>query len=132
MNRVLWIAQWLLAVVFLFAGISKLLAPLPQLAAQVGLPAGLLLFVSWMEVLGGLGMILPGLLKIRTGLTALAALGLVIIMVGATTITLRTAPLTLTLLPFSTGLVAAFVAFGRWRLVPLKGKVPESGRVAAV
>jgi uncharacterized membrane protein YphA (DoxX/SURF4 family) len=116
MNRSLWIAQWLLAVLFLFAGIAKLVAPLQPMADQVGLPVGLLLFVSAMEILGGLGMILPGLFHIQTKLTPVAALGLVVIMIGATTVTLRTGPPLTALFPFATGLAAVFVAYGRWRL----------------
>lgn len=115
MNRALWIAQWLLAILFLFAGIVKLVSPIQPMADQVGLPAGLLVFVSVMEVSGGLGLILPGLLHIRTKLTPAAALGLLIIMIGATTVTLRTGAVLMALFPFVTGLGAAFVAYGRWR-----------------
>jgi putative oxidoreductase len=120
MNRLLWIAQWLLALLFVFAGAAKLVMPLQPIADQVGLPKGLLLFVGVMEVLGGLGLILPGLLHIRTGLIALAAFGLLIIMMGATMVTLQAGTIQMALFPFATGLVTAFVAYGRWRLVPLK------------
>ncbi len=119
MSRILWIAQWLLALLFLFAGVAKLVLPMQPVADQVGLSVGLLHFVAVMEVLGGLGMILPGLLHIRTGLTPLAALGLIIIMIGAVTVTLHTQPAPMAVLPFATGLVAAFVAYGRWRAAPL-------------
>ena len=119
MNRLLWIAQWLLALLFVFAGAAKLVMPLQPIADQVGLPKGLLVFVGVMEVLGGLGLILPGLLHIRTGLIALAAFGLLIIMVGATTVTLQTATIQMALFPFAIGLVTSFVAYGRWRLVPI-------------
>jgi hypothetical protein len=119
MNRSLWIAQFLLAFLFLFAGIVKLVAPLQPMADQSGLPVDFLLFVGVMEVLGALGLILPGLLHKWTGLVPLAALGLVIIMIGAVAITLRTETILLALFPFITGLVAVFVAYGRGRLAPL-------------
>jgi uncharacterized membrane protein YphA (DoxX/SURF4 family) len=119
MNRALWIAQWLLAAIFLFAGTAKLVSPLQPMADQSGVPAGLLLFVSVMEILGAAGLILPGLLHTATKLTPAAALGLILIMIGATTLTLRTGPASLALLPFVTGFAAAFVAYGRWRLLPL-------------
>jgi uncharacterized membrane protein YphA (DoxX/SURF4 family) len=119
-HRVLWVAQWLLALLFVFAGVAKLVMPLQQIADQVGLPQWLLLFVAVMEVLGGMGLILPGLLQIRTELVPLAAFGLLIIMIGATTVTLRTGTVQMAILPFATGLVTAFVAYGRWRVVPLK------------
>ena len=120
MNRLLWIAQWLLALLFLFAGVTKFVMPLQPIADQIGLSKELLLFVGAMEVLGGLGLILPGLLHVRTGLIALAAFGLLIIMVGATIVTLQTGAMQMALFPFATGLIAAFVAYGRWRLVPLR------------
>jgi uncharacterized membrane protein YphA (DoxX/SURF4 family) len=115
MNRALWIAQWLVAIIFLFAGIAKLVGPIQRMADQVGLPAGFLLFVGVMEISGGLGMILPGLLHIGTKLTPVAALGLLIIMICATTVTLRIGLGWMALFPFATGLAAAFVAYGRWR-----------------
>jgi uncharacterized membrane protein YphA (DoxX/SURF4 family) len=120
MHRALWIAQWLLALLFVFAGVAKLVMPLQQIADQVGLPQWLLLFVAVMEVLGGLGLILPGFLHIRPEFVPLAAFGLLIIMIGATTVTLRTGTVQMAILPFATGLVTAFVAYGRWRVVPLK------------
>jgi len=119
MNRALWIVQWLLACIFLFAGIAKLVSPLQPMVDQSGVPAPLLLFVAVMEVLGAAGLILPGLLHIATRLTPVAALGLILIMIGATMLTLRTSPALLALFPFLTGLAAAFVAYGRLRLKPL-------------
>jgi uncharacterized membrane protein YphA (DoxX/SURF4 family) len=119
MNRLLWIAQWLLAFLFLFAGIAKLVSPLQPMVDQSGVPAGLLLFVAAMEILGAVGLVLPGLLHIATKLTPAAALGLILIMIGATTVMLRTGPALPALFPFLTGLAAAFVAYGRWRLMPL-------------
>jgi uncharacterized membrane protein YphA (DoxX/SURF4 family) len=119
MSRLLWIAQWILALIFLVAGVAKLVMPLQTVADQIGLPVGLLHFVALMEVLGALGMILPGLLHVRPGLTPLAAAGLIVIMIGAVTVTLRTQPMPVAILPVVTGLLAIFVAYGRWRLVPL-------------
>src|SRR6266702_8173002 len=88
MSAALWIVQGLLAAVFLFAGGTKLVLPLDQLTGPVALPGLLLRFIGVCEVLGALGLILPGVLRIRPGLTPLAATGLVIIMTGATAITL--------------------------------------------
>jgi hypothetical protein len=119
LNRVLWIAQWLLALLFLFTGGVKLVGPIQPMAEQSGVPAGLLLFAGCMEVLGGLGLVLPGLFRIRTMLTPLAAMGLIVIMIVATTLTVRAGTVALALIPFATGLVAAFVAYGRLRLTPL-------------
>src|SRR5258706_8266980 len=121
MKYVLWTIQGLLALLFLFGGSVKLTMPLDELVAQTGVPGPLLQFVSLAEVLGGLGLILPGLLRIRTGLTPLAAAGLVIIMIGATGLTLASGQVAPALFPLVVGLLAAFVAYGRWRLAPQRG-----------
>src|SRR5207237_1085226 len=73
------------------------------------------------EVLGALGLVIPGLFRIRRGLTPLAAAGLVIIMIGATVITLIGGALMAAVISLVVGLLAAFVAYGRWRLAPLHG-----------
>src|SRR2546429_7669316 len=83
-NVALWIVQGLLATLFLFAGGAKLVLPLDQMAGPVALPGWFLRFIGVAEGLGALGLVLPGLLRIRPGLTPPAATGLVIIMIGAT------------------------------------------------
>jgi hypothetical protein len=80
------------------------------------------------ELLGGLGLVLPALLRIRPGLTPLAAVGLVIIMIGATVVTLAGGDVIPALAPFAVGLLAAFVAYGRWRLSPIR-QAPAPSRV---
>lgn len=86
-NVLLWIAQVLLAVLFLFAGAMKFILPVSVLQqGPVVLPLPFIYFIGVAEVLGGLGMILPGLFRVQQQLTPLAALGLIIIMAGATVI----------------------------------------------
>ena len=121
MNVALWIVQGLLAALFLFAGVMKLVMPLEQMAGPVAFPGWFLRFIGVAETLGGLGLILPGLLRIRPGLTPLAAAGLVIIMIGATGIGLKVGDYATALMPFVVGLLTAFVAYGRWRLAPHGG-----------
>lgn len=82
MNYALWIVQGLLAIVFLFSGGMKLVLPIEAMTRQMPLPGLFLRFIGVAEVLGAIGLILPGLLRIRQGLTPLAAAGLVIIMIG--------------------------------------------------
>ena len=121
MTYALCIVQGLLALIFLFSGGMKLVLPLEKLAGPVSLPGFFLRFIGVCEFLGGLGLILPGLLRIRPGLTPLAAAGLVIIMIGATVVTAAGGGGVLALIPFVVGLLAAFVAYGRWRLAPPRG-----------
>jgi len=118
MTYALWTVQGLLALLFLFAGGMKLVLPLEKLTGPVPLPGLFIRFIGVVEVLGAIGLILPGLLRIRPGLTPLAAAGLVIIMIGATMITLMGGDLTAALISLVVGLLAAFVAYGRWRLAP--------------
>ena len=123
MNYVLWIVQGLLALIFLFTGGTKLILPIEVLTEQTPLPGLFVRFLGVAEVLGAIGLILPGLLRIWPVLTPLAASGLVIIVTGATVLTLvGVVPgggVALVLIPLVVGLLSAFVAYGRWRLAPL-------------
>ena len=117
----LWIVQGLLALLFLFAGGMKLVLPLEKLTGPVPLPGLFIRFIGVAEVLGAIGLILPGLLRIRPGLMPLAAAGLVIIMIGATVITLVGGDVAAALISLVVGLLSAFVAYGRWRLAAHRG-----------
>ena len=121
MNRTLWVLQILLALLFLFSGAAKFFTPVDQMTQ--GMPdwmsISFLHFIGVCEILGGIGLILPGLLHIKPGLTALAAACLTIIVIGATVVTLMAGMYTTAPIPLVTTLLSAFVAYGRWRLAPL-------------
>ena len=120
MNIALWIAQALLAAIFLFAGGMKLVIPIEEMTKQmpIPLPGWFLRFTGIVEVLGAIGVILPWLLRIRPALTPLAAAGLVIVMIGATVYTLAAGDFASAPIPLVVGILAAFVAYGRRRLTP--------------
>ena len=122
LNYVLWTLQVLLALLFLFAGVSKFVIPMAEMTKQMPMPAWFLYFIGVAETLGGLGLILPSLLRIKPGLTPLAAAGLVIIMIGATVVSVQLGGVKAAPLPFVAGLLLAFVAYGRWRLWPIAAK----------
>ena len=123
MNVALWIVQALLAALFVFSGVMKFLMPIEEMTKQMpGMPGWFLHFIGVAEILGGLGLVLPGLFRVRTGLTPLAAAGLVIIMIGATVISAMIGPLPMAALPLVVGVLAAFVAYGRWRVAPHSDK----------
>ncbi|HEU5430088.1 MAG TPA: DoxX family protein [Thermomicrobiales bacterium] len=123
MSKALWVVQGVLAVAFLLAGAMKLVTPSDVLAASmpVALPVLFVKFIGLCEVLGAFGLILPGVFKIRIGLTPLAAVGLVIIMVGATVINAATLGVAMALPTLVLGLLAAFVAYGRGAPVQRRG-----------
>jgi hypothetical protein len=122
MHRLLWVVQVLLALLFLFAGGTKLVMSAAELTSQSPLPAAFLRFIGVMELLGGLGLVLPGMLRVRTTLTPLAAAGLSIIMVGAVLVTIQTMGLAMAAMPFVAAVLTIFVAYGRWRLAPLSSR----------
>jgi DoxX-like family len=112
-NYTLWTVQWLLALLFLWAGGVKLVLPLEMLQGPVALPGLFVRFIGVAEALGAIGLILPWLLRIRPVLTPLAASGLVIIMIGATVITLIGGGGAFALMPATVGILAASIAYGR-------------------
>jgi hypothetical protein len=111
----LWIAQGVLAALFLFAGGMKLVVPAAALAAQSHMPGGFIKFIGVCETLGALGLILPRLLHVQEGLTPLAAAGLAIIMAGAVVTTFVQGPAVAAIFPALVGVLAIYVARGRSR-----------------
>lgn len=116
MTWMLWTVRGLLAALFLFAGGMKLVTPADILAAQSGLSGGFLQFIGICEVLGAFGLVLPGLFHIREELTPVAALGLVIIMVGATVMSVVQGGALMGVAPLVIGSLAAVTAARTWRL----------------
>jgi hypothetical protein len=120
MNILLWIVQILLALLFLFAGGLKLATPADQWQAQAQtLPEvmrfshGFMLFIGVVELLGGPGLVLPGIVRKWKGLTPLAALGLTIVMIGAVVVSVKGFGVTTGIVPLVVCLLCAFVAYGR-------------------
>ena len=120
MNIALWIIQVLLAVEFLFGGATKVFLSTETLMKMsspnaVHVPIMFLRFIGVCELLGALGLLLPGIFRIKQGLTPLAAAGLTIITIGATVITTMGDGVGLAMIPFVTALLCAFVVYGRSR-----------------
>lgn len=132
MTKALWMVQGLLALLFLFTGGMKLFTPLQELARQmpIALPGVFVRFLGACEVLGAIGLIFPGLLRIRPALTPLAASGLTIIMIGATVYTLAGGGGATALMPLLMGLLSTFVAYGCWSSLRdgLSRRTPEFGQ----
>jgi hypothetical protein len=82
-------------------------------------PLAFMYFIGLCECLGALGLVLPGLTRVHTELTPLAAAGLTIIMIGATTVTVLGMGVAAAVVPAVVGLVTAWIAYGRTRVEPL-------------
>ena len=118
-NALLWTVQVVLALLFLFAGVMKLIAPLAQLEQQSGMSGLFVKFIGLAEALGAIGLIAPGLAKIGRALTPLAAAGLLIIMLGAVVLTIQGGAVATATIPLVVGALCALVAYGRWRVQPV-------------
>lgn len=116
MNILLWILQILLALLFLFAGVSKFLMPADEMAKNLPpyLSMNFIYFIGVCEILGGLGLVIPWATGIKPRLTPLAAVLLVVIMIGAV-VTSLAGGIAMAIMPFVVGLLLAFVAYGRSR-----------------
>jgi hypothetical protein len=118
----IWVATALLFVLYGMAGVMKTFFPIPRLAAMLGwpgdVPVWVVRLVGIAEIAGPIGLVLPVLTGILPSLTPLAALGLAIIQVLAIGFhaqrheSAKTLPLNLVLLALS-----LFVLWGRWSLV---------------
>ena len=119
MNIVLWIIAGLLAVAFFGAGVMKVVQPKEKLA-ETGLgwtedySAGTIKLIAVLEILAAIGLILPALLDIAPVLVPLAALGLVLIMIGAIVTHVRRREFPLIAVNAVLLILAAVVAWGRF------------------
>jgi uncharacterized membrane protein YphA (DoxX/SURF4 family) len=120
MNLALWITAGLLAVIFLAAGGGKLIMPKEKLAAFPGggwvedFSAGSVKAIGVFEVLAAVGLILPAALDIAPVLVPLAAVGLVLLMVGAIITRLRRHEAAVIVAELAYLALAVFVAWGRF------------------
>ncbi|MDJ0755078.1 MAG: DoxX family protein [Ardenticatenaceae bacterium] len=128
MDIVLWILQALLAVMFLMAGLMKATRSKEQIKESGGermawvdsLSEGQVTTIGVLEVLAGIGLILPQLTGILPILTPLAAVGLVLTMIGAALLHIQRGDGAQSIMTnIIILLLAAFVAYGRFALVPV-------------
>lgn len=126
LNISLWIAQGILAVLFLMAGILKSTQPIEQLAASLPwvkeVPPGLVRFIGISELLGAIGLVLPALLRVKPRLTFWASAGIATIMLFALVFHIATGEFSVIGMVVVIGLVATFVAWGRAKKVPIQPK----------
>jgi len=122
----LWAVQALLGVLFIATGVWKLLTPVPKLAAMIPwagqVPEGFLQATAVIDLLGGIGVLLPALVRIKPGLTIMAALGCALLQVCAIIFHVSRAEVLNT--PFNFLLVglSLFVAWGRRYRAPIRAR----------
>jgi len=125
MNILLWVMQAALGLYFVSIGVVHFFVPpgLPEPMAWMYDLSPALHYVSGVaEILGGLGLILPGLTRLPSRLTYLAALGLVLVMFGAAAWHFSRGEMENIVGNLVMAGLAGFVAFGRWKLSPLKDR----------
>ena len=120
MNIALWIAHILLIIVFGMAGFAKVFTPIEELASQMAwvnvVPVWMVRFAAVSELFAVLALITIPLIKRYIFLVPLAAIGLTLIMIGSLFVLVPLGESIIFNLLF--GGVAAFVAWGRWKIMP--------------
>jgi uncharacterized membrane protein len=121
MNLTLWIIAGLLAVAYLVGGGGKLIMPKKKIAAIApsarwveDFSAGSVKAIGALEVLAAVGLILPAALDIAPVLVPLAALGLVLLMIGAVITRIRRHEFKFMVADLAYLALAGFVAWGRF------------------
>ncbi|MBC7870467.1 MAG: DoxX family protein [Chitinophagaceae bacterium] len=123
MNVVIWIVQVLLAFAFAGAGFMKLTSPYEKVKERMAwagdFSPNIVKAIGLIELLGAIGLIVPALTGILPELTPIAAVGLVITMIGAAFTHFRRNEIPMMMPSIVLGVLAAFVAYGRFVSVPL-------------
>ena len=122
MNIILWILQIFFGLYFIAIGVMHFAIP-EGLPPQMGWMYELQPWLHWVsgtaEILGGVGLILPSLLRIKPVLTFWAALGLAAVMVGAMIWHLTRGEAQNMGLNIAIALIMGFIAYGRYKLRPI-------------
>jgi uncharacterized membrane protein YphA (DoxX/SURF4 family) len=133
MNTFLWIIAGLLAALFLFSGGLKVILPKDKIRAtgRIGqmdaaawtedFSAGSIKGIGVLEVLAAIGLILPPVLGIAPVLAPLAAVGLVLLMIGAVITHIRRKEASAVVATLAYLTLAAVVVWGRLGVAPFTG-----------
>ena len=121
MNILLWVLQILLAAAFAAHGVIFLNPP-PELLVEMDktLPTWFRLFLGVAEVLAAVGLTLPGMTRIMPRLVALAAVGIMIVMISATILHTMRAEYSSAVTTAILLVIATFVAYMRWKVKPIQ------------
>ena len=119
MDIALWVAQIVLAAAFLMAGVIKLTQPKEKLAERLGgwvddFSEGHVKAIGALELLAAVGLVLPGITGIVPVLVPLAAVGSILIQIGAVAVLQRRGESQQIVTNLMFIGIAAFVAWGRF------------------
>jgi len=127
LHYALWVLQWMLGVALVGAGTFKLLLPFDQAvevfpwAADV---SGLFIVTSVLDILGGIGIVLPALVRVLPRTTVVAAVGVLFLMLSSVVFYLSRGEASEIAPNLVMAAVAAAIAWGRWRTVPITAQLP--------
>lgn len=118
-----WIIQILLSAMFIMAGFMKAFTPIEALAVNMpwvnDFSISTVRFIGAMEIIGGLGLLLPSLLRIKPVLTPLAGAGLALIMLFALIYHVGKGEFAALPVNIIMGGLSLFVAWARYKKVPV-------------
>lgn len=122
LNIILWLTQGLLAALFLWNGFTKIFTPenfpFPWLKENMSLG----LITGIVDILGGIGIVLPTLLRIQPKLTIFAAYGMILLMIAGSIFHIARGEANAIGFNFFVALLAGFVAWGRQTKAPITSK----------
>ena len=125
-NRVLWIAQIILALLFLITGVTKLVMPAEFLhttftwTKETNLVSVRL--IGFFEIMGSMGLILPSWLRIKPQLTPFAAVGIAVIMLLASILHISRGEFSELPINIIVLFMSAFIVMGRLKKSPIPAK----------
>ena len=132
MNATLWVLQVLLAVAFFAHGCLFLFPPASMLEQMSVIPPAFRIFLGVAEVLAAIGLTLPGITRIQPWWISWAAAGLMIVMISATIFHITRGELTSAITTAVLFLVATFVAYMRWKVMPILPRTVPKDRTDGI
>ena len=121
MNRLLWVLQVLLALVFLAHGVLLLFPPAAVVdQMNASLPRWSQLFIGVAEILAAVGLTLPGFTRVQPWLVSWAAAGIMIVMTSATVFHLMRGEVSSAIITLVLLALATYVAYMRWQVAPIQ------------
>lgn len=119
MNIILWIAQVLLALVFIWAGSMKIIKPEALPFPWIKGNASLVLIAGIVDLIAGIGIVFPALFHIQPKLTIYAAYGIVLLMIVASIFHISRGEANDIGFNIFMALTALFIAWGRQTKAPI-------------